>query len=102
MFEDFVVGWILEDIGKVIDNHQFGSCKGLSTTRYLVKLLDDIYKGTDKSQHSSVLVSTDFSKSFDRISHQIVITKFIELGVRPAIIPWICSYFNLIEARLFG
>ena len=72
IFEDFVVSWIMEDIEKFIDCHQFGSLKkGLSTTHYLVKLLDDIHKQLDKPKHSSVLVTTDFSKAFDRISHQM-------------------------------
>ena len=66
----------------------------MSTTHCLVRLLDDIYKGTDITQHSSILVTTDFSKAFDRVSHQLVIEKFIELGVRPSIIPWICNFLS--------
>ena len=87
IFEDFVVSWIMEDIEKCIDSHRFGSLKGLSTTRYLVKLLDDIHKQLDKPQHSSVLVTTDFSKAFDRISHQIVVEKFIRLDKTISISP---------------
>ncbi len=36
----------------------------------------------------------DFSKAFDRIDHNIVITKLIDLGVRRSIIPWICSFLS--------
>ena len=36
----------------------------------------------------------DFSKAFDRIDHNIVVTKLINLGVRLSIIPWICSFLS--------
>ena len=39
-------------------------------------------------------MTTDFSKAFDRVSHQIVVEKFINLGVRSAIIPWICDFLS--------
>ena len=84
------VNWILEDITNYIDTHQFGSLKGLSTTYYLVKLLDDLCEGIDKPRHSSILVTTNF----DRVSHQIVYEKFISLGVRSTIIPWICNFLT--------
>lgn len=66
LVEDFVVNCIINDIKDKIDIHQFGSLKGLSTTHCLVKLSDDIYKGTNRPQHSAVLLSTDFSKAFDQ------------------------------------
>ena len=84
VFED-VVNWMLDDITDSLDSHQFGSLKGLSTTYYLVKLLDNLCKGIDKPWHSSILVTTDFSKALDQVSHQIVVEKFSSLGVRPAI-----------------
>ena len=94
VFEDFVVKWIMDDIKNSIDICQFGSLKGVSTTHCLVKLLDDIFKGTDRPQHSAVLVATDFSKAFDRVNHQIVVEKFLNLGVRPSVIPWVCSFLS--------
>ena len=94
IFEDFVVDWILEDIRILNDKHQFGSLKGSSTTHYLVKLLDDIQKAVDFPKHSAALITTDFSKAFDRIDHHILIEKFIHLGVRTSILPWICSLLS--------
>lgn len=93
-FEDFVVDWITKDIRASLDTNQFGSLKGLSTTHCLVKILNDIYRETDKPRQSGVLVTTDFSRAFDRVSHQLVIEKFIKLGVRPSIVPWICSFLT--------
>ena len=94
IFEDFVVDWILSDIRLTIDNHQFGSLKGSSTTHCLVRLLDDIHTVLDKPQNSAVVIATDFSKAFDRVDHNIVINKFIQLGVRTSLIPWIASFLS--------
>ena len=98
IFEDFVGDWILEDIRTLNDKHQFGSLKGSSTTHYLVKLLDDIQKAVDFPKHSAALITTDFSKAFDRIDHHILIEKFIHLGVRTSILPWICSLSSRSQA----
>ena len=92
IFQDFVVKWIMNDIGNSLDNNQFGSLKGSSTTHCLVKLLNDVGRETDKLNRSGVIMATDFSKAFDRVNHLYVVEKFISLGVRPSIIPWICDF----------
>ena len=94
IFEDFVVEWILNDIILAIDSHQFGSLKGSSTTHCLVRFLDDIHTVLDKPANSAVVIATDFSKTFDRVDHNIVINKFIKLGVRTSLIPWIASFLS--------
>ena len=68
--------------------------KGSSTTHCLVKLLNDVGSETDKLNQSGVIMATDFSKAFDRMNHLIVVEKFISLGVRPSIIPWICDFLS--------
>ena len=40
------------------------------------------------------LFATDFSKAFDRVNHTILVRKFIDLGMRPCIIPWICCFLS--------
>ena len=37
---------------------------------------------------------TDFSKAFDCVDHNIAIPKLIEMGTRPAAIPWICDFLS--------
>ena len=36
----------------------------------------------------------DFSKAFDRIIHDVLIRKLIDLGVRRCLIPWIISFLS--------
>ncbi len=102
VFEEFVTSWIMDDIGASLDKQQFGSLKGTSTDHCFIHLLDKVYKNTDCSKNSSVIVATDFSKAFDRVDHNILVTKFINLGVRKSIIPWVCSFLsNRTQAVLF-
>ena len=92
--EDFAVKWLYEDIGKKIDLRQFGSIKGSSTSLCLVDLLHNWLKSLDKPGHYLYACFLDFSKAFDRIDHTILVRKLISLGVRPALISWICSFLS--------
>ena len=75
-----------------IDDVQFGNRKGRSTTHYLVKLVDEILKHTDQAKSLSRIIITDLSKAFDRVDHNIVIPKLLNMGARPALLPWICDF----------
>ncbi len=68
--------------------------KGISTSHYLVSLLHSLHQGTDKVDNIGTVVLTDFSKAFDMIDHTILIEKFIRLGVRRSIVPWLCDFVS--------
>ena len=42
----------------------------------------------------------DFTKAFDRIDHSIAIPKLLELGVRPAIVPWIMDFLRARQQKV--
>ena len=92
--ESFIATWILQDITPKLDKNQFGNRKSLSTSHCLINMLHPIYVNAEKPKSSSSVVITDFSKAFDRIDHTIAISKLIDLGVRTAIIPWICNFLS--------
>ena len=94
VLEDFVVSWMIEDVGEYIDTRQFGSLKGSSTTYCLLDLIHSWLSELENSGCYLRPCFLDFSKVFDRINHTIVITKLIDLGVRRSIIPWICSFLT--------
>ena len=94
VLEDFVVSWMIEDVGEYIDTRQFGSLKGSSTTYCLLDLIHSWLSELENSGCYLRACFLDFSKAFDRINHTIVITKLIDLGVRRSIIPWICSFLT--------
>ena len=92
--EGFVAKWINQDIGDVIDPQQFGNVSGVSTSHYLVSLLHYLHQGADKTNNVGTMILTDFSKAFDLVDHTVMINKFISLGVRGAIVPWLCSFVS--------
>ena len=47
--EGFMAKWLLEDIDSKIDPNQYGNRKGVSTTHYLLKLMDTLHMNA-KSQ----------------------------------------------------
>jgi hypothetical protein len=89
--EGFVTDWVLEDIQDKIDPQQYGNIKGISTSHYLVSLMHSLHQGADRINNVGTVVLTDFSKAFDMIDHSILIDKFIRLGVRRSIVPWLCD-----------
>ena len=66
VLEDFVVTWLFQDIRHKIDINP----------------------------HYLRVCFLDFSKAFDRINHNILITKLIALGARRCLIPWICDFLS--------
>ena len=92
--EGFVAKWVVQDIENNIDVNQFGNVQGVSTSHYLMSLLHHLHQGSDKSYNIGTVVLTDFSKAFDLVNHNIAIEKLSALGVRGAIVPWICSFLN--------
>lgn len=48
MAESFIAKWLLEDIYKYIDPHQYGNRPGLSTSHYLVRLLHNIFENCER------------------------------------------------------
>ena len=92
--ESFMAKWLLEDIEKHIDTHQFGNRPGLSTSHYLVGLLHHLYKNAENSSSVSTIVCTDFKKAFDRLDHNILINKMVRMHIKPWIINWIISFLE--------
>ena len=85
---------MVEDIGGQIHNRQHGSLKGTYTTLCLLDLIHNWLSKMYNPGHYLRACFLDFSKAFDRIDHNIVITKLIDLGVCRSIIPWICSFLS--------
>ena len=96
VFEGFLKEWIMEDISNNIDIGQYGGQAGIGTEHLIVGLLDRILKLLDKhSDRSAVLMTClDWSAAFDRQDPTLAIKRFIELGVRPSLIPLLASYLT--------
>ena len=82
VIEEFVVEWILEDIGYLIDPKQFGCLRGSSTSLCLLDMFHSWLSKLDTDGCSLRIVLLDFSKAFDRINLNVLITKLIDMGLR--------------------
>ena len=76
--ELFITRLLLSDINHSLDLNQFGSRPGMSTTHCLVNIVNFLAKSADKSNSASTLITTDFSKAFDRVDHSVVISKIVQ------------------------
>ena len=80
--EHFVVMWLLEYIGELIDFRQYGGIKGNSITHYLIEFLNFILINQDSTEQTAILACmVDFKKAFNRQNHNLLITKLSDMGV---------------------
>ena len=94
VLEDFVVTWMIDDIRNRIAPNQFGCLKGTSTAFCLLDMMHTWLSYLDSPNKHLRLCFLDFSKASDRISHNVLIRKLVDLGVRRCLIPWIISFLS--------
>ena len=98
IYEALLSDYITEDMSPHIDRAQFGNQKGLSTTHYLIQMLNKILTLLDtknKDEKMAVIaLLVDWNKAFDRQDPLLGIRAFIKNGVRPSLIPILASFFQ--------
>ena len=96
LFEGFLKEYILSDICENVDIGQFGGQEGTGTDHMIVCLLNRVLQLLDTHRdHSAVIAaSIDWAAAFDRQDPTLAIKRFIEIGVRPALIPILISYLD--------
>ena len=79
---------------------QFGVIKGTSTTLCLLDMFHNWLLNLDTPGQYLRICFLDFSKAFDRINLNILVTKLVFLGVRRSLLPWICSFLSNRKQRV--
>ena len=77
----------------ILSPNQSGFRKGYSTGTCLIEFLHHIYTNIDASRVSGVLF-LDFSKAFDTVSHEIMLSKLKHLRFKPDATLWFGSYLT--------
>ena len=100
LYEGFLKDWIMEDVSENIDIGQFGGQGGIGTEHMIVCFMDRILQLLDSHPDKSAVIATslDWSATFDRQDPTLAILKFIQLGVRPSLIPLLTS--NLTNSKM--
>lgn len=91
--ERIVTEQIMEFLDKngLHDPFQSAYRKGFSTHTALLRLTDDIRKAAD-IRMVTVAVFFDFSKAFDRVRHDVLLSLLRELNFSNSALRWLCSY----------
>jgi hypothetical protein len=96
LYEGFIKDWIMEDVSANIDIGQFGGQPGIGTEHMIFCFVDRMLHLLDTYPDKSAVIATclDWSAAFDRQDPTLAIVKFIQLGVRPSLIPLLASYLT--------
>jgi hypothetical protein len=78
---------------KVIYEYQFGFRKGYSTEQAILEITDNIKTSIDNNEITCGLF-LDFSKAFDTVNHQILLSKLYKYGMRGIQLAWFSDYFT--------
>lgn len=77
----------------LLTNAQHGFTKGKSTTTAMIQLIEQITDNLEKGSLTTALF-LDYSKAFDCLGHDLVITKLESLGITGTAIKWFKSYLE--------
>ena len=95
--EKLLIKWIWKYISPHIKPDQLGGLPGCSIVHYIVRMVDFILKSLDNNAKnpSAVLgVTIDFSKAFNRMSHNKIITILSDLNIPTCALRLIISYLT--------
>ena len=85
---------------KIIDLEQEGFRKFHSTTRALLRLLQDIHSGFNKKE-STLVAFIDMEKAFDSVWRDGLLVKMHNLGIRGNVWSWISDFLSDRTARCY-
>jgi len=88
ILESFVCNWIDEVCPDSDDELQFGCRKGTSTTHCLIELIHHWSTATDTTAHYVRILMLDFSKAFEHIDHEILLSKWRQSETPELLLDW--------------
>ena len=77
----------------LLDNRQWAYRKGKSTEQLLIHLTERWREAVERKLFVGILF-VDFTKAFDTVSHNILLQKLNDLGIRGDICLWLKSYLT--------
>ena len=95
--EKLLIKWIWKYIAPHIGSDQLGGLPGCSIVHYISRMIDFILKNLDDSSKnpSAVIAATvDFSKAFNRMSHNKIVTILSDLNIPTCALRLIISYLT--------
>lgn len=93
LFERLVHGELYPMINKILIPEQHGFVKRKSTLTNLMIFTGHLFENMDKRVQIDA-VYTDFQKAFDRVDHEILLSKLAYNGIRGNLLRWFSSYID--------
>jgi len=95
LLEHIVVSNIMSHADKynILYPFQHSFCKFRSCETQLIEFIDDVTRNLDDVKQTDVLIM-DFSKAFDKVSHNLLIHKLKHYGIRGKVNNWIESFLS--------
>ena len=84
--------WVDDVIHPLVEVRQFGSIPGTSTTYALVEMIHQWCEATDTQGTYVRVLLLDYSKAFDLINHNILISKLTGIGLPAHIVRWMAAF----------
>ena len=95
--ENLLIKWIWKYIYPHIGDDQLGGLPGCSIVHYIIRMTDFILRNLDNSSKgpAAVIATTvDFSKAFNRMSHNKIVTILSDLNIPTCALRLIISYLS--------
>lgn len=93
VFESLLCPILFWHLKQVIAPEQHGFMKSRSTVTNMISFIGDLAEGIDRG-HSFDVVYTDFSKAFDKVSHNMLLMKLSSVGIAGPFLSWCRSYLT--------
>ena len=101
LFEKFILKWMWPYVAPYFDRNQFGGMARHSISHYLIELYNAILYNLDLDEpHATVLLMVDFSKGFNRVEHNNIVTILSDMNVPGWLLKIIISYLSNRELRV--
>jgi hypothetical protein len=92
--EFFISNFFNQHFESYLDENQYGSTVGRSTTIALIRICHVLFEACDNNKNFIRVLFVDFSKAFDLIDHGTLYKKFIECQFPPHLSAWSLSFLE--------
>lgn len=93
VFEDFVHGKIYNAVRPLISDAQHGFVKKRSTVSNLMCFTDVLFYNVERRRQVDAIYF-DFAKAFDKVPHELAISKLKHMGLPDWVTEWLRSYLT--------
>ena len=92
VLESFVLDWAREEVP--INSNQYGGQPGCGPAHFLTELNDYVTTSLEDNRAAVVLTSMDFSKAFNRLSHQSCLQEFQKKGASSQVMRLVACFLQ--------